>query len=436
MTRVLRSASLVAACVSILVGCGDDDPCPTGGTGTVIVTYAGLPAGLDGPLTLSGATERMLTAGETLTAVAAGTWTATAGLVAAPDPRIRTVYTDAPQTFCVRAGATTTVEVAWAPIPTSHRLWSTNGSGGTGELLGFASEDLATSGTVDPQNLNGPTGGDIAFERDGSFWAAGGSTSDAMLGHYDPYALGTTATPNIEVDIAGIECFPRLNGLAFGPDGDLWASSPCSPGVFRLAASALASGGIVTPTLTISGTAITTPGGLAFDAAGNLWIAFEGGGLLRFDASALAASTGTPGRTLTVKVTADPTDSSIIDANALAFDASGNLWGSDFGGNSFFRIDAADLTGTGAADVVPAVRVTVPLRALLEGIAFDEEGGLWTTYGAGQLARLAPAQLTISSLAGMPTAPDTIIMATDIGYLGSVAIYPAPAALPLFHSLP
>ena len=432
-----RSVWLVAACFSIFAACSadDEDPCPTGGMGTVAVTYTGLPTALDGPLMLSGvAADRTLSAAATLTGVASGTWTATPGRVTAPDARIRTVYTAVPRTFCVRAGETTAVEVGWAAVPTSHHLWASNGTGGVGDLLGFVSEVLATSGSVDPVDVRGAGGVDIAFDREGGLWGLGATTADAMLVHHDAYSLSATATPDIEINIAGIDCFPRLNALAIAPNGDLWASSPCAPGVVRVLADELLRSGLATPGVTLSGT--LAPAGLAFDDAGNLWVAYEGGIVQRFDASTLTASTSTPSRTLSLKVNSDPLDTSIISVADLAFDASGNLWGSDFGGNSFVRIAAADLAGSGAADVVPAVRVSVPLRALLEGIAFDEEGGLWTTYGSGQLARLAPTQLTVSSSAGSPTAPATIIEATDIGYLGAIALYPAPAALPLFHSLP
>jgi hypothetical protein len=440
MFKNLLTVSLVAVGLSGVAGCaGDDavvDPCPTGGMGTVEVTYTGLPAGIEGHVMLFlRAVFHDGIAPGTLTGIEAGPWDVAVIPVASPDPRIRTAYTATVQSICVRAGATTPLTVAWVPIPTSHRLWATNGSGGTGDLLGFTSEDLAASGAPNPQDLVAPTGGDIAFEQDGSFWAFGASTSDAMLGHYDAFSLGATATPDLEIDVNGIDCFPHFAAMTFGPGGDLWASSPCANRVVQLPLGSLTASGTVLPNHTLTGT--TSPSGLAFDLAGNLWVADEGGVLHRFDAASLLTSElVSPALSLTVKQTSDPLDTSTLRAADLAFDADGNLWGSEFGGNIFFAIDAADLTASGAADVVPTVQVTVPLRALLEGMAFDEEGGLWTTYGSGQLARLSPAQLLVSSDAGSPTVPATIIESADIGYLGGVAIYPAPAALPLYHSLP
>ncbi|CAN5830488.1 hypothetical protein BH11MYX4_BH11MYX4_40230 [soil metagenome] len=64
-------------------------------------------------------------------------------------------------------------------------------------------------------------------------------------------------------------------------------------------------------------------------------------------------------------------------------------------------------------------------------MAFDEAGGLWFAYSAGKIARLAPTQLTASANA----TPSTILTSATVGSAGSVAFYPAPAALPIFGKL-
>jgi hypothetical protein len=51
---------------------------------------------------------------------------------------------------------------------------------------------------------------------------------------------------------------------------------------------------------------------------------------------------------------------------------------------------------------------------------------------AEKFSRLAPDQLTSG---GMKT-PSTEITSADIGYTEWFSLYPAPAGLPLFHSLP
>jgi sugar lactone lactonase YvrE len=69
---------------------------------------------------------------------------------------------------------------------------------------------------------------------------------------------------------------------------------------------------------------------------------------------------------------------------------------------------------------------------LPEGIAFDEQGGLWFAYSAGKIARFAPSQLVGQGAA----TPSTIITSGDIGggNAGWFAFYPAPAFTPLGHA--
>src|SRR5690606_17095512 len=129
-------------------------------------------------------------------------------------------------------------------------------------------------------------------------------------------------------------------------------------------------------------------------------------------------------------------NTAIHDATFLAFDASGSLWLNDFKANAFVRIAQSDLTGTGAVDVQPQVRVFIGVTALLDGFAFDEQGGLWSAGSQGRVVRLSPAQLTVASSTGSPTTPELILSSEDFGSARDVAFYPAPAALPLFHALP
>ena len=81
-------------------------------------------------------------------------------------------------------------------------------------------------------------------------------------------------------------------------------------------------------------------------------------------------------------------------------------------------------------------RCTIYVGALLEGIAFDESGGLWLTYSRARFARLASSQLGTSSTAGAPAISQTIITSANIGSAGALAFYPAPAALPALLEAP
>ena len=174
-------------------------------------------------------------------------------------------------------------------------------------------------------------------------------------------------------------------------------------------------------------------GDVAFDADGNLWTTNDNA-IVRFDASQLTASTdAAPSATIIARDAADTMD---LAASALAFDADGDLWAVDFGGNLAFELLQEELGGGGAQTLVSNVSIAIAVAALLDRPAFDDGGGLWLGLGGAGIGRLAPAQLMSSSGAGDPTMLDTVITSPDLGSSGRVAFFPAAVGLPLYHSLP
>jgi hypothetical protein len=130
----------------------------------------------------------------------------------------------------------------------------------------------------------------------------------------------------------------------------------------------------------------------------------------------------------------------MLNAGTLAFDAEGNVWGLDFGLNAVFQVAAESLTDTGVQDVQAAVSFVVNIGALLNTPAFDDGGGLWLNLSSdalgGTFGRFSPTQLGMSSGTGMPITPDVLITSASVSTELPVAFFPAPAGLPLFHSLP
>ena len=276
---------------------------------------------------------------------------------------------------------------------------------------------------------------DLTFDPDGNLWGIGGTTADPTLVRYPASSLGTSGskTPDRRINIAGITCLPGARRLAFDASGNLWVSVLCANKVVRVGAAQLGASGTVTPAVEITG--LNGPEGLAFDASGNLWIANRGAQrVVRFNANRLSASTSGPDLTIESK-TPSPVVGT-LDANLLAFDASGNLWVVAFEANVIYRLTPTDQSGSGSKILTPSPQVSIPVEALLEGMAFDEGGGLWISYSAGKFARLSPAQLATSSTSGSPTTPERIITSASIGSAGGLALYPAPAGLPLYHKLP
>jgi streptogramin lyase len=76
--------------------------------------------------------------------------------------------------------------------------------------------------------------------------------------------------------------------------------------------------------------------------------------------------------------------------------------------------------------------ITTDVSTLPVGIAFDQDGGLWLADAVNSFARFDATQLAAT---GSPT-PSTIITSSDVGSAAWFAMYPAPASLPLYHTVP
>jgi sugar lactone lactonase YvrE len=412
--------------------------CTEGGVGTIAVETTGLPADAVLAVTLTGpGGDRAFTANESWADAASGDYTVTAERVVVDDPIVRTVYepTITEEGFCLADGASHTVTVSYAPIPSSHKLWLTGGE--TASVLGFEADGLSASGEV-PASVAADisAGGDVAFDRDGNLWTFGATTADPGLMRIPAAELGVSGEKRADrqINLAGIGCIPAMTGIAFDPDGNLWLASGCSDAVFRLPTTVLATSGDVTPDVILSN--VEGPRGLAFDQSGNLWVTQSATRhLYRFDAARLSASTDT-GPDRSILVTRDALDTAGFAVSWLAFDANGALWGNDFGSNQFFPVAPNDLMGTGEATVIAPVTITVSVTGLIDGMAFDESGGLWFGLHQGELARLSPAQLGVASGPGDPTTPETLVTSMDAGSIANVAFFPAPASLPLYHRYP
>ncbi|MBL8923342.1 MAG: hypothetical protein JNJ54_31105 [Myxococcaceae bacterium] len=412
--------------------------CPTEGNGSVVVTFSGLPTGLEPNLTLTGATAQTVTSPQTLM-VGAGRYEVSARSVTVDDPLVRTVYRPKPSTpqFCLGKGSTLTVDVVFEKVATSNRLWVGNGSGGMGTTHGFDAASLRASGAVSSSwNADVAASRSIAFDKDGNVWALGNTTVDPFVARFSAQAFATTSPPMPDVKLEfNPGCFPAGKSLAFDKGGNLYVAVTCKREVYRFAADVITKSATVTPGLTLAG--FMAPEALAFDKDGNLWVSDSATDeVLRFDAAALSSGAATAARRLKVRKSDQPADLSAFKPDALAFDKDGNLWSYDFGLNIVFSVPAAEQTGTGMRNATPAVRISLPVSAVLDGLAFDESGGLWVPFSATRLARLSPGQLTVSTGAGSPTMPDTVITGSSLGSAQGPAFFPAPKGSPLFHALP
>ena len=411
---------------------GSSGACPASSTtGTLSLRITGTPDHT-GLVTLSGGTSVSVS---TDLMLPAGSETVTAYLVAEGTARVRRAYTpivDVPDP-CVRAGQTTTVNVSYAEIASSGWLWagaSNTPSGAT--LLGYDPPDVATSGTATAAVALNSSGSDgFTFDLFGNLWVTGATTSDPPVARYPAATLGTdgSKTPDVVIDSASFgDGIPGPKVLAFDLSDNLWVSVVAADKVVRFSAAQLAASG--SPAATVQAGGISAPAGIAFDAAGNMWVAANGTStVVRIDAAHLVTS-GTGADLTITALTPSPVVGTLASPLGLAFDAAGNLWVNYDG--TIARLTPADLAGTGMKTITPLVQLILGVQSLPLGIAFDEWGGLWFADRAGRFACLAPAQLTASAT----VTPSIVIASPDLGSAGWFALYPAPAFTPLAHALP
>lgn len=409
--------------------------CPSVGLGSLAVTVIGLPAMASAKIDVQGAP--VVTATSTLV-IGGGMHTVGASVVTSPDPIVRGVYTPtlSASSVCVTNGGAASVTVTYTKVPASHSLWATHGNG-DGEVASFPGDALGATGTTPGTGyeVGVPSAADVIFDRSGGMWICSGS---GEVRHFAAKDLGTggTKTPDITLTSADFQAgIPGPSALALDKSGNLWVALVAQKKIVQIPAAGAAAGN-ATPSVVLAGDLFDGLGGMEFDKSGNLFVGANDR-ILRFDAAHLATSASPAVPDLTLEtLSGGALINTLSTPSGLAFDASGNLWVAFFANNIVARLTPAELAlvgdKTGASALTPAIQLQTPPAGNLEEIAFDESGGLWFTFATGQVARFAPAQLGASA---EPT-PATVVTGTVVGSTKGLAFFPAPAALPLYSALP
>ena len=197
-----------------------------------------------------------------------------------------------------------------------------------------------------------PTTGSLA---NGSFTVQDSTTADSSG------LLGTTAAATITVvPNAFVSALDEPDGLAFDAAGNLYVANDRNNTISRIARAGIIS------TFVVGG--LDHPDGLAFDAAGNLYVANYGNNTISKVTPAGAVSTFV--------------SSGIDEPEGLAFDAAGNLYVANYGNNTISKV-----TPAGAVSTFVSSGLDDP-----DGLAFDAAGNFYVAnYGNNTISKVTPA---------------------------------------------
>jgi sugar lactone lactonase YvrE len=318
-------------------------------------------------------------------------------------------------------------------------LWIANGT----NVLEYIPKQLGTGTSaavphlaINSGSFGAPQG--VTFDAKGNLWVmdpagmVNGAATPALF-EFSAAQLAALATDNAPDPVATITstslAVPQQS--VFDAQGNQWVADHDGNAILVFTAAQLAMTGTnnLNPAVVITSTTFNGPLGIAFDSAGDLWVANNGSvtadgttsaagtTIVEFTAATLPAppATGMLTPMLTPEVTlTDDGKNSIQSPWELAFDASGNLWSSNAGGTfSLVEFAKASLAMTGAP--MPAVTINSMMvmgnatLSATNGLCIDNAGNVAATSSA---APFGTAYYTKGQLmTGAPT-PNTFFVGT------------------------
>lgn len=290
--------------------------------------------------------------------------------------------------------ASTSMTKTQTPVtPTIDKaLWVANGA----NVVEYIPSQLSAKSTTMVPHLSNNSGAfgapqGVVFDAFGDLWVIDGGTVSTggtvkpALYEFTPAqlsALGTVNNPTPHTIINSVDfTFPQQ--AVFDANGNLWVSDNGSNAVFVFTPAQLSSTNTkAMPNIAItSNPAFTGPLGIAFDPAGDLWVANNGTTtIFEFEAAHLPTSSTTVSLAPDVTLS-DDGNGSIQAPWALVFDADGDLWSSNANApNTVVEFLKANLGMTGSptpnVTLSPATIDGNSTLSAPNGIAFDNLGDL------------------------------------------------------------
>ncbi|HST07520.1 MAG TPA: NHL repeat-containing protein [Gemmatimonadaceae bacterium] len=261
----------------------------------------------------------------------------------------------------------------------------------------------------------------VTFDTDGTMWVT--SDNDSRLLAFAPASLAQSGTKPANIVITANDgSLNRPAAIAFDKQHHLWVANFGNHTIVRFESSELASSGAAASTLFID-TGVN-PSALAFDASGNLWVASIQSNKI-FSYNHLQQQTA---GVLEPNIVINTNGTSVQHPSGLAFDAAGNLWVASLTNSLIDAFTPAQLTASGSPN--PTITLSSNAAGSLAGpvsLAFDSDGSLWVMEDGGTLNKFARASLQQS---GAP-APALTLTVTGYSLFWNVAFWPKVAGLPI-----
>lgn len=317
--------------------------------------------------------------------------------------------------------------------------------------IAFPPLPIMTSPFVSPQ--------DTLFGPGNNFWVVDGGSNPATGTGAAVYrflfnqmiSLNTTPNPppNFVIKtLTGPITFQFPQFAAFDGSGNLWISDSAANAIFKFSAAqiAAASGISITPAAVLTNVAppaaqaFNGPLGIAFDSAGNLWVANNNASvaapstIVEISAATLGAAAGPTGVLPTTVLQTGGIPGGLLTINnpwGILFDGSGNMWFTNeqlsVSACSGSVVEFASGSFAGPGPVTPTPAVVIGQAAVggssslcdPNGITMNKSGNIVVANAAGDsLAEYTAAQIASS---GSPI-PHTFI-------IGAATLLNAPTGL-------
>ncbi len=221
-------------------------------------------------------------------------------------------------------------------------------------IEGYTSAQLKTSGMPSPVQL---TTFDAVFgvAFDNSHMASGPRAASQDVLRYTPRQLKNlknNPNPTPAVIITSTSTFNNLIGCSFDHQGNLWwVVDVGTDSIDELTKEQLAAGsGDITPAVVVTMPDLQDPNFVTFDRAGNAWVDDEGDtAIAEFSANQLKSS-GDAVKTASacLALSDDGSGTSLSTPGEIAFDKKGNLWVANYSSNTVVEYGKGQLDSSGS----------------------------------------------------------------------------------------